>query len=35
MGDVVNVINSLMTGNTFDVHVLRNGKPEMLNYNIR
>lgn len=35
MGDVVNVINSLMSGNTFDVQVVREGKPEMLNYNIR
>ncbi len=35
MGDVVNVINSLMSGNTFDVHVVRGGKPEMLNYNIK
>ena len=35
MGDIVNVINSLMSGNTFDVQVVREGKPEMLNYNIR
>lgn len=35
MGDVVNVINSLMSGNTFDVQVVREGKPEMLNYNIK
>ena len=35
MGDVVNVINSLMSGNTFDVQVVREGKSEMLNYNIK
>lgn len=35
MGDVVNVINSLMSGNTFDVQVVREGAPEMLNYNIK
>jgi len=35
MGDIVNVINSLMSGNTFDVQVIRGGQPEMLNYNIK
>ncbi|MDI9370264.1 MAG: PDZ domain-containing protein [Synergistaceae bacterium] len=35
MGDVVNVVNSLMSGSTFDVQVVRGGKPEMLNYNIK
>ena len=35
MGDIVNVINSLMSGNTFDVQVVRGGQPEMLNYNIK
>jgi type II secretion system protein C len=35
MGDVVNVVNSLMSSNTFDVQVIRNGKQEMLNYNIK
>ncbi len=35
MGDVVNVVNSLMSSNTFDVQVIRNGKQEKLNYNIK
>jgi type II secretion system protein C len=35
MGDVVNVINSLMGGSAFDVQVLRGGTPVSLKYNIR
>lgn len=35
MGDVVNVINSLMGGDTFDVKVLRKGSPVGLTYNVR
>ena len=35
MGDVVNVINSLMGGSTFDVQVLRGGTPVSLKYNIK
>ena len=35
MGDVVNVINSLMGGSAFDVQVMRNGAPVSLKYNIR
>ena len=35
MGDVVNVINSLMGGSNFDVKVLRQGQPMDLNYNIK
>ena len=35
MGDVVNVINSLMGGSAFDVQVLRGGAPVSLKYTIR
>lgn len=35
MGDVVNVVNSLMGGDAFDVQVLRGGRPVSLKYNIR
>ena len=35
MGDVVNVINSLMGGSAFDVKVLRQGQAVDLNYNIK
>lgn len=35
MGDVVNVINSLMGGSNFDVKVLRQGQTMDLNYNIK
>lgn len=35
MGDVVNVINSLMGGSNFDVKVLRQGQAMDLNYNIK
>ncbi len=35
MGDVVNVINSLMGGSAFDVQVLRDGTPVSLKYNIK
>ncbi len=35
MGDVVNVINSLMGGSAFDVKVLRQGQALDLNYNIK
>lgn len=35
MGDIVNVINSLMGGDNFDVNVLRNGAPVSLKYNIK
>lgn len=35
MGDVVNVINSLMGGSAFDVQVLRGGDPVSLKYTIR
>lgn len=35
MGDVVNVINSLMEGSAFDVQVLRNGQRVSLKYSIR
>ena len=35
MGDVVNVINSIMGGSAFDVQVIRGGQPVSLKYNIR
>lgn len=35
MGDIVNVINSLMGGDNFDVNVVRNGSPVSLKYNIK
>ena len=35
MGDVVNVVNSLMGGDAFDVQVLRSGQAVSLKYNIR
>ncbi|MGI6252761.1 MAG: type II secretion system protein GspC [Aminivibrio sp.] len=35
MGDVVNVVNSLMGGDAFDVQVLRGGQAVSLKYNIR
>ncbi|NLK19419.1 MAG: hypothetical protein GX310_06475 [Synergistaceae bacterium] len=35
MGDVVNVVNSLMGGDAFDVQVLRGGQTVSLKYNIR
>lgn len=35
MGDIVNVVNSLMGGDSFDVQVLRRGESVSLKYNIR
>ena len=35
MGDIVNVVNSLMGGDAFDVRVLRQGEAVSLKYNIR